>query len=751
MQNKGFRRVFSGLLAAVAAMVFALPFTAFSARLCSLTVNIENSAGEPVEDISVHLAAAAYADDSGVYSAAAGFESVDIDAVLSDPDADSAEELYNYIVDNSLTYTTLTTDSNGSAAFAGLSAGLYLVFGTDGEAVSFDPYIVILPDTTGNETVYDVVSEPKTADSGSTGGVSINVTKIWDDNMNTAGARPDSITVILYLNGAEYTQTTLDDSNGWKYTFTGLPDSGAFAYTINEVSVKDYVSYEYPTDDGFELWNEYSPSPTDTPEPSDSPTDSPEPTSTSGTEVTDAPTSTPEPTDTPAPSETPEATAAPSGTPEPTPTPSSGTEVTPTPSSGSDTSPAPSSAAGETPAPTDTPTAAPTESPEPSDTPEPSGYHLSVSKVWDDNDDEAGARPSAVTVQLIEDNVVVKTATLNENNGWRTVFYGLDEDSKYTVKEITPTDYSASYSGSMAAGYVITNTYTEGETDPGDIPEPSTPEESEKASVTVSKVWDDNDDSAGARPESVTVYLITGGSVYGSAELSAENDWTYTFTELPSDLTYTFAEKPVTDYTAVYSGSASEGFTATNSYTPGSTVVDDPLDPSEPEPKVSPTPTPTPTKRPSHHSSSTPSPSPTAVPSGTDEPSESGTPSGTDTPSKTSTPSGGDTPSDTGTPSDNDTPSESGTPIETDIPSESDTPSDTGTPTDSDTPSESDTPTDTGTPADSGTPDEPVTIIPQTGENYILVYALSGAGAVLVIAGLILIIGGDEDARKKRR
>ena len=63
-------------------------------------------------------------------------------------------------------------------------------------------------------------------------------------------------------------------------------------------------------------------------------------------------------------------------------------------------------------------------------------------------------------------------------------------------------------------------------------------------SITVKKDWEDDDNnSAGLRPGSVTVSLLnTDGSVYASAALSADNNWTYTFENLPYS-TFTVREE----------------------------------------------------------------------------------------------------------------------------------------------------------------------------------------------------------------
>ncbi|MEE0924752.1 MAG: Cna B-type domain-containing protein, partial [Methanobrevibacter sp.] len=52
----------------------------------------------------------------------------------------------------------------------------------------------------------------------------INVTKVWDDNDNSQGTRPDSISVQLYGNNETIGKAVvLDEGNNWTYAFKDLP------------------------------------------------------------------------------------------------------------------------------------------------------------------------------------------------------------------------------------------------------------------------------------------------------------------------------------------------------------------------------------------------------------------------------------------------------------------------------------------------------------------------------------------------
>ena len=86
-----------------------------------------------------------------------------------------------------------------------------------------------------------------------------------------------------------------------------------------------------------------------------------------------------------------------------------------------------------------------------------------VSKVWDDNNNQDGKRPTSIQVQLNADGTPKRSpVTLHEANDWSYTWSGLDKydagtENEYTVKEINvPTGYTASYSKDT---FVITNTH----------------------------------------------------------------------------------------------------------------------------------------------------------------------------------------------------------------------------------------------------------------------------------------------------
>ena len=134
------------------------------------------------------------------------------------------------------------------------------------------------------------------------------------------------------------------------------------------------------------------------------------------------------------------------------------------------------------------------------------------------------------------------------------------------------------------------------------------PEET-KIDVTVSKVWDDNNNQDGIRPASVTVQLYANGEPEGQPVTLGADGWTHTWTGLTEKkngtaiksekkngtaIKYTVEETAVDGYTGVVTGDAKTGFTITNTHTPTPDKPDQPTPdkPDQPTPDKPDQPTP---------------------------------------------------------------------------------------------------------------------------------------------------------------
>lgn len=290
--------------------------------------------------------------------------------------------------------------------------------------------------------------------------ISKTVTKVWDDENNQDGIRPEKIYVTLYkeVNGTktvveenvEITDALKDEKDNWIYTWNNLPkyeNGKPIVYTVEERAMNGYTP-NYSTDT-FTIKNKYVP-----------------------------------------------------GT-----------------------------------------------------------VSRTVTKVWDDQNNQDGIRPTTVTVQLYADGVAKGEAvTLNEGINWTKTWTGLPEKQNgtkinYEIKEIKIGNTEVVEN--KAGGYTVSNKNVDNITTT--ITNTHTPATVGK---TVIKQWEDNDNSA--RPTSVKVQLYANGvEKYSPVELNDKNNWKATWSGLEKNqdgkpIVYTVKEIPVNGYEASYSAESFE-------------------------------------------------------------------------------------------------------------------------------------------------------------------------------------------------
>lgn len=194
---------------------------------------------------------------------------------------------------------------------------------------------------------------------------------------------------------------------------------------------------------------------------------------------------------------------------------------------------------------------------------------VSVEKIWDDNNNQDGKRPTSIKVQLYKNGKKVgDIVTLNSNKLTHT-WTGLLAGNTYTVKELDSNGVAIENDGNYNSNYttkyvitgnktVITNKY---------IPE--------VISKVVKKLWEDSDNQDGTRPNKIDVTLFKKVNEIKQAidtvELNESNNWTKEWNNLPKyengkEITYTVEETIPNGYEAKYSD---DTFTITNKYTPG--------------------------------------------------------------------------------------------------------------------------------------------------------------------------------------
>ena len=186
-----------------------------------------------------------------------------------------------------------------------------------------------------------------------------------------------------------------------------------------------------------------------------------------------------------------------------------------------------------------------------------------VQKVWDDGQNQDGLRPVELKVQLYADNQKYgDEISLTAANNWTYTWSQLPEKAKgkaisYQAREVAvPEGYQADQPSTQATVTTLTNRHTP-----------------EVTSVSGTKTWQDNNNQDGVRPERIKVNLLADGVLKASKEVSAADNWSYSFDNLPKfaagqAVVYTITEDAVAEYSTQV-----EGYNLTNSHTPGQTSL----------------------------------------------------------------------------------------------------------------------------------------------------------------------------------
>lgn len=380
---------------------------------------------------------------------------------------------FNLLDASGAVLATQVSDKDGNVAFTTLTEGTYTLKETKAPTnykldetehavvVTYDADQQIYHVTIDGEAIGSKASPKLITNENDIKYLNLEATKVWDDQDNVEGLRPESIEFQLYKNGkAEGNPVALSAGSDWKVTFSNLPDKDSngnlISYTVKEVKVPTYYTVDKEE-----------------------------------AQFVDG-----------------KATITNKRTPETT-------EVT-------------------------------------------------VKKVWDDAKNQDGLRPASITVHLLANGEKVQTATVSgEGETWSHTFTNLPVYKKgqkiiYTVTEDTVANYTTTIDGTT-----ITNTYKPG-----------------KTSLTVTKKWDDAENQDGLRPKTIKVQLYADGQELGKVvELSEDNKWTYTFSELDEKkdgkaVQYTVNETEVPEgYTQTVQATNPGQVVITNSHTPSKTKV----------------------------------------------------------------------------------------------------------------------------------------------------------------------------------
>ena len=175
---------------------------------------------------------------------------------------------------------------------------------------------------------------------------------------------------------------------------------------------------------------------------------------------------------------------------------------------------------------------------------------IKVTKAW------VGTPAASVTIKLLADGTEKEIVTLTATDNWTHTFTNLDKyatdghEIAYTVDETPVAGYTKDISGTAATGFTVKNTNTA------------------TINIPVTKTW------VGTAGTSATIKLLADGAEKETVTLTAADNWTHTFSNLPKfdatdghEIVYTVDEVDVPNYTKGISGTAATGFTVTNTIT----------------------------------------------------------------------------------------------------------------------------------------------------------------------------------------
>ena len=203
---------------------------------------------------------------------------------------------------------------------------------------------------------------------------------------------------------------------------------------------------------------------------------------------------------------------------------------------------------------------------------------VKVKKVWEDSNNAASKRPTAIKIQLKNNAAIVREERVTgSGNEWTYTFEnvskynGYGDVINYTVEEIEEQTedlkfYEKKITGDKDSEYVITNKFK--------VPD-------EKIEINVNKTWEDNNNAANKRPTSIK-YVLSGNNQTQeqvvSGNRTTDANWSYEFTNVKkydnnaNEIVYSVEEQEVNSndlkfYTKKVSGEQTNGFAVVNKFT----------------------------------------------------------------------------------------------------------------------------------------------------------------------------------------
>ncbi|MBO5477416.1 MAG: Cna B-type domain-containing protein, partial [Clostridia bacterium] len=195
---------------------------------------------------------------------------------------------------------------------------------------------------------------------------------------------------------------------------------------------------------------------------------------------------------------------------------------------------------------------------------------LTATKVWEDNSNAYGKRPSSIIIELYANGVYNQSYTITNALDSDTQTYTFNNLPKYdelgnvisyTIDEKEVNTGDLYFYSKNVNGGTITNTFK--------VPD-------EKITYTVNKVWEDNSNIAGKRPNTITVELYANGVYREETTITNTRNGdsqSYTFENLPkydsvgNEIEYTVKESETAVGDLKFYTSNVDSNTITNTFT----------------------------------------------------------------------------------------------------------------------------------------------------------------------------------------
>lgn len=143
---------------------------------------------------------------------------------------------------------------------------------------------------------------------------------------------------------------------------------------------------------------------------------------------------------------------------------------------------------------------------------QPEKTSISITKSWDDFNNFDNIRPDNIKVIIYANDIEYKTINLTKDNDWKYKLDDLDKYDKlgnsieYNIKEVNVNGYD-SLVEKTGNDFIITNKH---------IP---------KTNILIKKIWDDDNNKFGERPNFIDVNIYRNNIFYQKITLSSNNNW----------------------------------------------------------------------------------------------------------------------------------------------------------------------------------------------------------------------------------